>query len=175
MMSVASSARPSISPRTPASTTSPMKTEWSPFSTVSTSLHSTKAGALARTGAPVAPAANASPPMLSPSRSSDLKKVNAWPCCPLPRTFRAKLPDSLMMSCAPESALTPTTTKGGAKDAWVTQFTVAAATRPSLASLVKMYSPYGIMRSAVFLASASIRSSSILVETPAPPPCGHGP
>ena len=118
-----------------------MKTEWSPFSTVSTSLHSTKAGVLASSGAPVVPAVNASPPMVSPSRSRDLKKANACPCCPLPSTFRAKLPDSLMMSCAPESAFTPTTTRGGAKDAWVTQFTVAAATRPSLASLVKTYSP----------------------------------
>jgi hypothetical protein len=45
----------------------------------------------------------------------------------------------------------------------VTQFTVAAATRPSLASLVKTYSPYGIMRSAVFLASASIL---FLLESP---------
>ena len=80
-----------------------------------------------------------------------------------------------MISWAPESALTPTATSGGAKDAWVTQFTVAAATRPSLASLVKTYSPYGIMRSAVFLASASILSSLNFLESPAPPPCERGP
>jgi hypothetical protein len=36
-----------------------------------------------------------------------------------------------MTSWAVESAFTPTATSGGSNDACVTQFTVAAATRPS--------------------------------------------
>ena len=42
-----------------------------------------------------------------------------------------------MSPCACESVLTPTTTSGGSNEAWVTQFTVAAATRPSLAAAVR--------------------------------------
>jgi len=37
----------------------------------------------------------------------------------------------LTIAWAPESAFTPTTTSGGVNDAWVTQFTVAAAIPPS--------------------------------------------
>src|SRR5580765_8263012 len=65
-----------------------------------------------------------------------------------------------MAACVPESAFTPTTTSGGANDACVTQFTVAAAMLPSLPCAVSTYNPYGIMRKAVFFALGSM-----------PPPC----
>jgi hypothetical protein len=61
-----------------------------------------------------------------------LKKVNAIGPWPLPSTLSAKARDSLMRACACESAFTPTTTSGGANEACVTQFTVAAATASSL-------------------------------------------
>src|SRR5919109_3737595 len=67
-----------------------------------------------------------------------------------------------MMACAPESVFTPKTTRGGAKAAWVTQLTVAAATAPFLPSAVKTYRPYGIIRNAVFLASSFITHLSFL-------------
>src|SRR5262249_39779527 len=125
---------------TPASTTSPTKIEWSPFSTLATRRHSTKAGVLVRIGAPVAPARNGSPEIVEPWRSAGLKNVKAIACCPLPRTFRAKALDSLMTWWAWESAVTPTATRGGANDAWVTQFTVAAAV-PDALSAVRTYRP----------------------------------
>src|SRR3989440_3438256 len=62
-----------------------------------------------------------------------------------------------MSGCACESVFTATTTSGGSKATCVTQFTVAAATRPPLLSAaVRTYMPYGIIRSAVFFALASI-------------------
>src|SRR5712692_897479 len=130
---------------------------------VSTSLQATHAGVLSRSGAPLGPFSNGSPPIVSPSRSWDLKKLNAMPCWPLPRTLSANCPVSLMMACAPESVFTPKTTRGGAKAAWVTQLTVAAATAPSLPSAVKTYRPYGIIRNAVFLAS-SFMDTALLMQ-----------
>src|SRR5947209_9288998 len=62
-----------------------------------------------------------------------------------------------MSGCACESVFTPTTTSGGSNATCVTQFTVAAATRlPLLSAAVRTYRPYGIIRSAVFLALASM-------------------
>ena len=95
------------------------------------------AGALVRIGEPVEPARKGSPEIRSPCFSAGLKNVNAIGPCPLPRTFSAKAFVSLMSPCACESVLTPTTTSGGSNEAWVTQFTVAAATRPSLAAAVR--------------------------------------
>jgi hypothetical protein len=46
--------------------------------------------------------------------------------------LRANAPDSLITAWAPESAFTPTATSGGANEACVTQFTVAAATPDGL-------------------------------------------
>lgn len=46
-----------------------------------------------------------------------------------------------MMACTWESAFTPTTTSGGSKAVCVTQFTVAAVTRPSFACAVRTYRP----------------------------------
>src|SRR5919204_5198590 len=95
--------------------------------------------------------------MVSPASSDGLKKVKAIACWPLPSTFSAKALVSLMSGCACESVFTPTTTSGGSKATCVTQFTVAAATRPPLLSAaVRTYRPYGIIRSAVFFALASI-------------------
>jgi hypothetical protein len=74
--------------------------------------------------------------MRFPSRSIDLKKVNASDCCPFPRMLNPKDPDSLMRAWMPESALTPTTRSGGSKDVWVAQLTVEAAARPSFVSAV---------------------------------------
>jgi hypothetical protein len=56
---------------------------------------------------------------------------------PLPRMFSAKLLVSLMSGWACESTLTPTTTSGGSNATCVTQFTVAAATRPLLSAAVR--------------------------------------
>src|SRR5439155_8698822 len=131
---------------------------------VSTSLQATQAGVLSRSGAPFGPVSKGSPPIVLPSRSWDLKKLNAIPCWPLPRTLSANSPVSLMTACAPESVFTPKTTRGGAKAAWVTQLTVAAATAPFLPSAVKTYRPYGIMRNAVFLASSFIDSPPLYFE-----------
>jgi hypothetical protein len=75
---------------------------------------------------------NGSPEIDCPSRAAGLKKVKAMACWPLPSTLRAKAFDSLMSAWACESAFTPTATRGGANDACVTQFTVAAATVSSL-------------------------------------------
>src|ERR671937_923607 len=95
--------------------------------------------------------------MVSPATSVGLKKVKATACWPLPSTFSAKALVSLMSGCACESVFTPTTTSGGSKATCVTQFTVAAATRPPpLSAAVRTYRPYGIIRSAVFFAFASI-------------------
>ena len=55
----------------------------------------------------------------------------------MPSTLSAKAFESLMAGCVCESALTPTTTSGGAKEACVTQFTVAAATASSLPLAVR--------------------------------------
>src|SRR4029450_13118503 len=128
---------------------------------VSTNLQATHAGVLSKSGAPFGPFSKGSPPMVSPSRSWDLKKLNAIACWPLPRILSANSLGSLMMACAPESVFTPRTTRGGAKAAWVTQLTVAAATAPFLPSAVKTYRPYGIIRSAVFLASSFITHLSL--------------
>src|ERR671936_2183894 len=95
--------------------------------------------------------------MVSPASSDGLKNVKAIACWPLPSTFSAKPLVSLMSGCACESVFTPTTTSGGSKATCVTQFTVAAATRPPpLSAAVRTYRPYGIIRSAVFFAFASI-------------------
>src|SRR5438067_9412428 len=123
---------------------------------VSTSLQATHAGVFSKSGAPFGPGSKGSPPIVLPSRSWDLKKLNATACWPLPRILSANSPVSLMMACAPESVFTPRTTRGGVKAVWVTQLTVAAATAPSLPSAVKTYRPYGIIRNAVFLASSFI-------------------
>src|SRR5215467_11879648 len=128
---------------------------------VSTSLQVTHAGVLSKSGAPLGPGSNGSPPIVLPSRSWDLKKLNAIACWPLPRILSANSPVSLMMACAPESVFTPRTTRGGVNAAWVTQLTVAAATAPFLPSAVKTYRPYGIIRSAVFLASSFISHLSL--------------
>src|SRR5712691_5334636 len=123
---------------------------------VSTSLQATHAGVFSKSGAPFGPCSKGSPPIVLPSRSWDLKKLNAIACWPLPRILSANSPVSLIMACAPESVFTPRTTRGGVKADWVTQLTVAAATAPSLPSAVKTYRPYGIIRNAVFLASSFI-------------------
>src|SRR4029453_2306472 len=136
---------------------------------VSTSLQATHAGVLSKSGAPFGPFSKGSPPIVSPSRSWDLKKLKAIACWPLPRTLSANSPVSLMMACAPESVFTPRTTRGGAKAAWVTQLTVAAATAPFLPSAVKTYRPYGIIRNAVFLASSSITHLSLSRRQILPP------
>src|SRR5712691_3321736 len=128
---------------------------------VSTNLQATHAGVCSSSGAPFGPFSKGSPPIVLPSRSWDLKKLKAIPCWPLPRMLRANSPVSLIMACAPESVFTPKTTRGGAKAAWVTQFTVAAATAPFLPSAVRTYSPYGIIRKAVFLASSFTAPSSL--------------
>src|SRR5262250_998919 len=95
--------------------------------------------------------------MVSPASSAGLKNVKAMACWPLPSTFSANAFVSLMSGCACESVFTPTTTSGGSNATCVTQFTVAAATRAALLSAaVRTYSPYGIIRSAVFFALASI-------------------
>src|SRR5499427_8720581 len=131
---------------------------------VSTSLQTTHAGVLSKSGAPFGPGSNGSPPIMLPSRSWDLKKLKAIACWPLPRMLSTNSPASLMMACAPESVFTPKTTRGGAKAAWVTQLTVAAATAPFLPSAVKTYRPYGIIRNAVFLASSFIDSPPLYFE-----------
>ena len=51
------------------------------------------AGVLARIGAPVVPSRKGSPEIVSPFFSAGLKNVKARACCPLPRTFRAKVLD----------------------------------------------------------------------------------
>src|SRR5881409_1499209 len=79
------------------------------------------AGVLVRIGAPVVPARNGSPEIVSPFRSAGLKNVKASACCPLPRTFKANAFVSLMSAWAWESVLTPTATRGGSNEAWVTQ------------------------------------------------------
>jgi len=89
------------------------------------------------TGAPVAPQRKGSPERVWPSRVAGLKNVKAIAVCPLPSTLSAKAFDSLIRACACESVFTPTTTRGGAKEAWVTQFTVAAATASSLPFAVR--------------------------------------
>src|SRR5215813_12347787 len=140
---------------------------------VSTSLQTTHAGVLSKSGAPFGPGSNGSPPIVLPSRSWDLKKLKAIACWPLPRILRANSPVSLMMAWAPESVFTPRTTRGGVKADWVTQLTVAAATAPFLPSAVKTYRPYGIIRSAVFLASSFIDlpffSNTAEITTPLSP------
>ena len=75
--------------------------------------------------------------MVWPSRVAGLKKVKAIACCPCPSTLSAKAFDSLIRAWAWESVFTPTTTSGGANEAWVTQFTVAAATASSLPRAVR--------------------------------------
>ena len=74
------------------------------------------------------PARYGSPEMVPACFSAVLKNVKAMACWPLPSMLSANAPDSLTTACAPESALTPTATSGGANEACVTQFTVAAAT-----------------------------------------------
>ena len=61
------------------------------------------------------PAVKACPPIESPSRSWDLKKLKTRSSWSLPITLTAKTPVSVMWEWAPESPLTPTATKGGAK------------------------------------------------------------
>jgi hypothetical protein len=104
---------------------------WSPRATISTTLHSSTAGALSSSGAPEAPGVNGSPPSLPPSTAAGFKKAKAAPCWPLPRMFSAKAPALPTTSRAEESALTPTATSGGSNEVCVTKFTVAAATAPS--------------------------------------------
>ncbi len=65
------------------------------------------------------------------------EECNARSSWSLPMPLAAKTPVSVMWVCAPESPLTPTAISGGAKEVWVSQFTVAALTsEPSLLLLV---------------------------------------
>src|SRR5262249_61815796 len=121
---------------------------WSPCSTMLVTRHSTAAGAASRIGAPVEPLWMASPESLPSSSLVGLKKVNATPLPSLPRMFNANVLVFLTMPYAPESVLTPTTTRGGAKAVCVTQLTVAAATLPLPSSADSTKVPQGAPLSA---------------------------
>src|SRR5690348_11050068 len=103
------------------------------------------------TGAPVVPGRNVNGPSLLPSGGTVPKNACATSCCPDPIGCNAKLPAALITSYGCVPSLTPTATRGGLNDVWVTQFTVADATSSPLRA-VNRNSPYGMRRSAVFLA-----------------------
>src|SRR5207244_10146059 len=113
----------------------------SPHSPLDASLASAEAGQLGGVGGPVDPARTGSPEIVSPFFSAGLKNVKATPCWPLPSTLSANFFVSLMSAWAPESAFTPMAISGGSNEAWVTQLTAAAATRPSGWAAVSTYMP----------------------------------
>ena len=67
-------------------------------------------------------------------------------------TFREKRPVRWMMPLLVESARTAITTRGGSNDPWVTQLAVKPLTS-SPSATPQMKTPWGILRSRVFLAS----------------------
>src|SRR5262245_55490179 len=131
---------------------------WSPSSTTLTTLHSQYAGASLVTGAPVEPALKLTGPSLLPSGRTVAKNAWATSFWSSASTLSAKLPAAFTTAYGWLSCLIATATNGGLNEVWVTQFTVPEATSsPFLA--VSKNSPYGILRSAFFLACSSISPS----------------
>src|SRR5688572_29706932 len=146
---------------------------WSPSFTVSRSWHSNHARASLSTGRPLGLRLNSASPNWLPSGSTCLKKALASGTWPVSSTLMLNRPLLSIIAVEGLSALAPSTTRGGANDAWVSQLTAAPVIVLSSFTVITNR-PYGIMRRAVFFAASSMVVLLSSSQHRVPPPRRRG-